>query len=261
MEWAAAREHRDQQVLFPERLDEAIPAGHDVRILDKILRSLDWSDWEKKYQREQGRPPFHPRVLASVILYGLLCRVVSSRKLEEALTFRLDFRWLVEGRSVDHTTICKFRLGNQEALSQLFIQLALVGHELGWVRLNQLGFDATRMRSSNSRQAIRTPERLRELKKQLAATYQQYDGQASSSDEREDQEFGNASLHHLEVDAASLERELAKVTAALAEVEKLEAAGKNGSQTHSHDRSGITDHAQQRRRALPQLHPDLNGRY
>ena len=226
MEWATVKESRDQLILFPQRLDEAIPANHDVRVLDRILRTVDWSAWETKYELVTGRPPLHPRIVASVILYGLFCRIVSSRMLEEALTIRLDFRWLVESRSIDHTTICKFRTGNQEALSQLFIQLAWTGHELGWVRLESIGFDATRMRSNNSRQASRTPERLRELKKELAETYQQLDAKANQADQREDEQFGGASHHQLDVDAAQVERKLAKVNAALAEVEKLEAAGK-----------------------------------
>ena len=226
MEWATANESRDQQVLFPERLDEAVSATHDVRVLDKILRTIDWSTWEAKYKRVTGRPPIHPRTVASVILYGMLCRIASSRRLEEALTIRLDFRWLVEGLAIDHSTICKFRTGNQEALSQLFVQLALLGKELGWVRLDSVGFDATRMRSNNSRHRSRTPERLRELKKEYAAAYEQFDTQAQATDQREAEQFGKASPHQLEVDSADLERKLAQVNAALAEVEKLETAEK-----------------------------------
>ena len=226
MEWATSQESRDQQVLFPHRLDEAIADNHDVRVLDQILRTVDWSTWESKYDRVTGRPPLHPRILASVILYGLFCRILSSRMLEEALHVRLDFRWLVEGHWIDHTTICKFRTGNKEPLKQLFIQIALIGRELGWVRLDSLGFDATRMRSNNSRQSSRTPERLRQLKKELTEAYQQLDAQAQSIDQRESEQFGGASHHQLDVEAVDLQRELAKVTAALAEVEELEEAGR-----------------------------------
>ena len=34
-----------------------------------------------------------------------LKRIRTSRSLEEALQVRLDFRWLAEARSIDHTTI------------------------------------------------------------------------------------------------------------------------------------------------------------
>jgi len=76
---------------FSRRLDDAIPADHSVRLLDEILGRLDWSTWESEYDGHRGQPPIHPRVLAEVILHGLLTNVRSSRKLEEALTVRLDF--------------------------------------------------------------------------------------------------------------------------------------------------------------------------
>ena len=46
MDWARSPELRDQMVLFPSRLDEAIAQDHNVRLLDDILGRLDWSKWE-----------------------------------------------------------------------------------------------------------------------------------------------------------------------------------------------------------------------
>lgn len=122
---------RDQLVLFAEKLDHAIPENHAVRLLDEILGRLDWSNWEKLYVLDRGQPPIHPRVIASVILYGLLKRIRTSRALEEAIEVRADFRWLVEGRTLDHTTISKFRQKNAKALKDLFVQIALVARDLG----------------------------------------------------------------------------------------------------------------------------------
>ena len=127
MDWSQARESREQLVLFPTRLDDAIGIGHRVRVLDEILRRLDWSTWEAKYNLRRGQPPIHPRILASVILYGILVRIRSSRALEEALQVRLDFRWLVEGRSIDHTTISEFRRKHPDALKETLVQIGLVG--------------------------------------------------------------------------------------------------------------------------------------
>jgi len=80
-----------------------------ARLLDEILGALDWRAWEAHYDGKRGQPPIHPRILASVLIYGLLTRIRSSRMLEQSLRQRLDFIWLVEGRSIDHTTIAKFR--------------------------------------------------------------------------------------------------------------------------------------------------------
>ncbi len=45
-----------------------------------------------------GQPPIHPRVMAGVILYGLMRRIRSSRQLEYACGNNIDFMWLAEGR-------------------------------------------------------------------------------------------------------------------------------------------------------------------
>ena len=75
---------RTQFVLIPTTLDDVVPDGHDVRILDELLRGQDWSEWEAEYNAGRGQPGIHPRVVASVILYGLLRRIRSSRVLEKA---------------------------------------------------------------------------------------------------------------------------------------------------------------------------------
>ena len=36
-------------MLIPTTLDDVIPDGHDVRILDELLRTQDWSEWEAEY--------------------------------------------------------------------------------------------------------------------------------------------------------------------------------------------------------------------
>ena len=58
--WAEAPLRREQIVLFSPTLDEMIAADDPVRLLDEVLRGLDWSAWEAKYPRKLGQPPIHP---------------------------------------------------------------------------------------------------------------------------------------------------------------------------------------------------------
>jgi hypothetical protein len=44
MNFARVKQAWEQQVLFPERPDEAVDADHDVRLVDKILRSVGFSN-------------------------------------------------------------------------------------------------------------------------------------------------------------------------------------------------------------------------
>lgn len=229
MEWAKAPEVRDQMVLFPQRLNDVIPIDHTVRLMDDILSRLDWTKWESAYDLHRGQPPIPPRVIASVILYGNLTRIRSSRKLEEALQVRLDFRWLVEGRSIDHTTISNFRRNNSDALCDTFVQMGVLARELGWLTLETLAFDGTRLRASNRRRGSRTPEELRKMKEELAGKFQELEAKASVADTTDEEIFGSAEndrpSDELKRELADVLRRRARVDAALAELERAEKAG------------------------------------
>ena len=231
--WAKPPVARGQRVLFATRLDEVLAAGHPARMLDEILARIDGSPWEAGYDLKKGQPPIHPRVLASVVLFGLLTRIRSSRMLEEALRVRLDFRWLAEGRSIDHTTLSEFRRTHPEALKTLFIQIGLVARELGHVTLSQRAFDGTRMRANSRRSGTRKVEDLAAARKELAEKFAQLQAQAEAQDAADDHAerlVGQANADPL--DPATIAKQLAKMQrqmdaldAALAEIERVKTAG------------------------------------
>ena len=223
--WASAPEQREQMVLFAERLDEAVPADHPVRLLDIILGQIDWTRWEACYHGRLGQPPIHPRVLAGVLLYGLLTRIRSSRSLEEALIVRLDFRWLVEGRRIDHTTLSEFRRKHGSELKDLFVQIALVARDLGFLTLTELAFDGTRIRANNRCRGTRTPDHLRKMRQELADKYAALEAKAASEDIREDEVFASAGPNPTAKQIADVQRHQKQVAAALAELERVVQAG------------------------------------
>lgn len=224
-DWAPPPLCRDQSVLFAERLDDAIPQNHCVRLLNDILGKMDWLPWELKYHAIRGQPAIHPRVMVSVLLYGLLTKIRTSRALEEALVVRLDFRWLAEGRTIDHTTLSEFRRKNADCLKQLFVQIGLLARELGWLPLQQLAFDGTRIRANNRRGGTRTPEQLREMRQALAAKYAELEAQLAAADARDEEVFGIDSPYALSEELADVQRRQAQVEAALAELKRVEEAG------------------------------------
>jgi transposase len=220
--WAQAPQRREQMVLFAERLDDALPAGHAVRLLDEILSQVNWTAWEAKYHDRLGQPAIHPRVLAGVLLYGLLTRIRSSRSLEEALVVRLDFRWLVEGRTIDHTTLSEFRRRHPAELQGLFVQIGQIARGMGLLALVRLAFDGTRVRANNRRSGTRTPQQLRDEQAALAAKFTEFTAQAEAEDARDEQALGSAPA--LPVELADVERRQQRIQAALVELDRLQAA-------------------------------------
>jgi len=224
MQWSDAPQKRDQMVLFSRRLDDAIAADHPVRLFDDLLGRLDWSAWEAEYHVGRGQPAIPPRVLAGVILYGLLTRLRASRRLEEALTVRLDFLWLVEGRTIDHTTLSEFRRRHGGPLKNLFVKIGLLARELGWLPLEQLAYDGTRLRA-NARRSARTPAELREMRSELAKKFDELEALAATEDTRDEETLGPSSRHKLAEELSDAKRRKQRVDAALAELARAEAAG------------------------------------
>lgn len=219
MRWASPVTTRDQLVLFSDHLDEVLPDDHPARRLDEFLQVVSWSNWEQRYrQTGPGRPPIHPRVMATVILYGLMKRIRSSRQLEEALQMRLDFRWLAEDRSIDHSTLCNFRREHGEQLKDLFVQIGLVAHKAGLLKLQQLAFDGTRIRANNRRRGGREVAHLKELKEELERKFDEFRERADTLD-HEDQ--ASPTVKEEMRDAAERLRQISK---AMEEVKRLEDA-------------------------------------
>ena len=158
--WAKPRMARDQIVLFSPTLDASISDDHPVRLLDEILKGLDWSAWEAEYDGQKGQPPIPPWVMAGVILYGLMRGIRSSRMLEYLCGHNVDFMWLAEGRVIDHTTLCKFRTRFRGPLKELFRQLGKLSLQMGLIRLVEVAFDGTRVKANASRLRTWTAERL-----------------------------------------------------------------------------------------------------
>lgn len=165
--WAKAKVSRFQQYLAAPTLDDIIPEDDEIRLFDALLNELDWSLWERKYRRGPGQPPIHPRLVAGTIIFALSRRIQSSRQIEEATRRRIDLIWFLEGRSIDHSTICSFREKFADLLPCLFEELArkaAQGPEAG----RCLAVDGTRIRANSDRHGSRTAASLNRRLAELA---------------------------------------------------------------------------------------------
>jgi transposase len=211
-------------VLFPSRLDEVVPDEHLVRDLDAILRGLDWTEFEAKYHGTLGARPVHPRVLTSIILYGHLTRIRSSRQLEGALWLRVDFRWLAEGEQLDHSTLSIFRKEFADLLLGINTQFGLLAHQMGVTSLTQFGFDGTRLRASNARSKKVLVEQLDEIEKALRQTFLELEKQVAEADVLDEERLSGASLQQVSKKLGKTENRLAAVRLAQAEIARVKAA-------------------------------------
>ena len=168
--WAQSLLSREQHILFPVTLDDIVPANHAIRILDAILDTCDWNQWEIHYNGHRGQPPIHPRLMAGCILYGLLRSIRSSRGLEDATRERKDFMWFLEGRVIDHSTFASFRTAFSKELKDLHRQIARKICELTQAAFDELVLDGTRERANSDRHGARSAQTIEQMIKSIVAT-------------------------------------------------------------------------------------------
>ena len=87
---------RTQAVLFAQSLDEIIDANNEVRIIDLFIESIDITQFNFQLRSSsEGRPPYHPKDLLKLYMYGYLNSIRSSRALEKECKRNIEVMWLL----------------------------------------------------------------------------------------------------------------------------------------------------------------------
>src|SRR6266536_1078891 len=91
----------DQLLLMPPSLSDWVPERHLARFVGDLVDELDLSAIEESYGEERGYPPYHPRMMVKVLLYGYCTGTFSSRKMARQLEDSVAFRFLAAGNQPD----------------------------------------------------------------------------------------------------------------------------------------------------------------
>ena len=180
-----------QQFLLPPSLDEWLPVEHLARFIAELVdEHLDLSRILAAFTEGRGAPPYDPRLMMRVLLYGYCTGVRSSRKLEAACTDVVAFRWLAAGSAPDYRSIARFRRRHLSALGQLFVQALALCQAAGMVRLGRVALDGTKLRANASRRKAMSYARMSEKEKILAQEVSDLLAEAEAIDKAEDAKFG-----------------------------------------------------------------------
>ena len=193
-----------------------IPDDHPVRLFDDLLSLCDWAPWENHYCLVHGQPPIHPRIIAGVILYGLSRGMRHSRTLEYMLAANIDFMWLAEGRTIDHSTICGFRTKFRRELKQLFKQVFTIAIKAGLANIETVALDATHVKANSSRHNTATAETITERMARLDQVIEQMLAEAELADAEEPGLYGPIPTDKLPKDLADAEQRRERLVKALA---------------------------------------------
>ena len=141
------------QLVFAINSEIMLPENAPVRLTSAQLEELDYEKLYRAYSARGRKSKVDPRVMFKVMVYGYQCGIYSSRKLEEACRYRIDFKWLLEDeKEPDHSTFARFRTGRcGEAVEELFYQYVKLLEKQGETDHETVFVDGTKLESCAGR--------------------------------------------------------------------------------------------------------------
>lgn len=181
----------DQILLLPPSLRDWLPDNHLAYFVSDLIDQLDLSAIEARYeQEERGYPPYHPRMMTKVLVYGYCVGVFSSRRLQKRLQEDVAFRVLAAGNEPDFRTISDFRKLHVKALEGLFRQVLRMALELGAIKMGRVAIDGSKVGANASKHKAMSYQRMKEQEKRLREEVRRLLQQAAAIDAAEDAEYG-----------------------------------------------------------------------
>jgi transposase len=217
--------NRDQVQLFPEALDDLIPADHSCRVIDAFVGHLDLGalGFVKATPKSTGRPPYDPADLLKLYLYGYLNRVRSSRRLERECQRNVEVMWLLNRLIPDHKTIAEFRRHNGSGLRRAGAAFVAFCQQAGLIRGDWIAVDGSKFKAVASHKAVMAraelEQRQQRAEQQIGVWLQALEeADQDEEDSRVDPEAVRAALTQLTREAS---REAAAVAEAPATAERI----------------------------------------
>jgi transposase len=181
----------EQDLLLPPSLRDWLPEDHLAYFVSDVVDQLDLRAIESVYEEEErGQPPYHPRMMTKILLYGYCVGVFSSRRIEKRLKEDVGFRMLAAGNEPDFRTISDFRKLHLAALQGLFDQLLQIALQAGTMKLGRVVLDGSKVKANASKHKAMSYGRMEEDQKRLKEEVKRLLAQAEATDAEEDAQYG-----------------------------------------------------------------------
>jgi transposase len=181
----------DEDLLLPPSLREWLPENHLAYFVSDVVDQLDLSAMDAVYGSEKrGQPPYDPRMMTKLLVYGYCVGVFSSRRIEKRLREDIAFRVLAADNQPNFRTIADFRKIHLATLERLFEQVLKIALEAGAMKIGRVALDGTKIKANASKHKAMSYGRMREKEKDLRSQVKDLLAQAEAADADEDARHG-----------------------------------------------------------------------
>lgn len=169
------------ELCLPLKLEDLIDEENGVRVIDLFVESINLQElgFEHVDCNIKGRPPYNPKDMLKLYIYGYLNGIRSSRKLEKEVNRNIELIWLLKDLHPDYKTISDFRKNNAEATVKLFKAFTNKCKEISLYGGKVIAVDGTKFQANNSKKnnysLKKIESRLKYLDKKLGNYFKELD--------------------------------------------------------------------------------------
>ncbi len=174
----------DRNQMMTTTWDSMVEPQSAARLIDAFVNSLDLTDHGIKEMASEGRPPYDPKSLLKLYIYGSDNGIKSSRKLAKNCRVNVEVKWMLGGVEPDFRTISEFRKENIDSMKKIF-------HEFnrrisGAVEWGFTSIDGSKFLACNSKNNNFTKNKLDDRIKWLNGHIEEYLRILDDTDKQED---------------------------------------------------------------------------
>jgi transposase len=213
---------------LPPSLDDWLPEGHLARFVAELVdKVMDLAPILAGYTEKRGFPPYDPRLMLRLLIYGYTTGVRSSRAIERKCIDDVAFRYLAADQAPDFRSISRFRRRHLDALADLLMQSLQLAQRIGMVKMGRVALDGTKLEADASRHKAMSYDRLVEKEEKIEAEIAELEAKAAALlveaenvDAAEDDRFGPDGIDiDLPAELDRREKRLARMQSARAQIE------------------------------------------
>lgn len=211
----------DQMFLMPPSIQEWVSEDHLARFISELVDEvLDLEPFLAVFTEKRGFPPYDPRLMLKLLIYGYVTGVRSSRGIEKRCHDDVAFRFLAANQAPDFRSIARFRRRHLVALEALFVEVLGLCREAGMARLGRVALDGSKVRANASRRKAMSYKAMGEREAVLQGEVDEMLAAAEAADVADDERFGaDGRDDDLEGEMARRETRLVKIRRAKADLE------------------------------------------
>jgi len=210
-----------QHQLFPSNIFDLLSEGNDCYLFAELFQQLDTTAIENTYSIK-GQHAYHPRLIASILIYAYSRGVFSSRQIERRCREDLSFMFIAQMNCPNFRVLSDFRKTHGVFFQDCFKQTVKLALTLKLASLGHISLDGSKFKAHSSKHKAMSYGRLKEQEQALSIEINALIEQAARCDLEEDKAYKERTGYEIPEDLQHKQGRLAKIKAAKQALEQRE---------------------------------------